>query len=60
MYDIARFQIRPVMSRVPGVGRVDVQASDVREIEVIGVQAEDDVSFSIGGEDWNHNQGGTD
>ena len=35
MYDIARFQIRPVMSRVPGVGRVDVQASDVREIEVI-------------------------
>jgi multidrug efflux pump subunit AcrB len=35
MYDIARFQIRPVLSRVPGVGRVDVQASDVREIEVI-------------------------
>ena len=35
LYDIARFQIRPVMSRVPGVGRVDVQASDVREIEVI-------------------------
>src|SRR5206468_9312023 len=35
MYDIARFQIRPVMSRVPGVGRVDVQASDVREIEVV-------------------------
>ncbi len=35
LYDIARFQIRPVMSRVPGVGRVDVQASDVREIEVV-------------------------
>ncbi|HEV7993419.1 MAG TPA: efflux RND transporter permease subunit, partial [Gemmatimonadaceae bacterium] len=35
MYDIARFRIRPVLSRVPGVGRVDVQASDVREIEVI-------------------------
>ena len=35
MYDIARFQIRPVMSRVPGVGRVDVQASDIREIEVV-------------------------
>src|SRR6476469_8222697 len=34
MYDIARYQIRPLMSRVPGVGRVDVQASDVREIEV--------------------------
>jgi CzcA family heavy metal efflux pump len=35
LYDIARFQIRPVLARVPGVGRVDVQASDVREIEVI-------------------------
>jgi multidrug efflux pump subunit AcrB len=35
MYDIARHQIRPVLARVPGVGRVDVQASDVREIEVI-------------------------
>jgi multidrug efflux pump subunit AcrB len=35
MYDIARYQIRPVLSRVPGVGRVDVQASDVREIEVV-------------------------
>lgn len=35
LYDIARYKIRPVISRVPGVGRVDVQASDVREIEVI-------------------------
>ncbi|MEO6526671.1 MAG: efflux RND transporter permease subunit, partial [Gemmatimonadaceae bacterium] len=35
MYDIARYQIRPVLARVPGVGRVDVQASDVREIEVV-------------------------
>jgi multidrug efflux pump subunit AcrB len=35
MYDIAQYQIRPVLARVPGVGRVDVQASDVREIEVI-------------------------
>ena len=35
LYDIARFQIRPVLAHVPGVGRVDVQASDVREIEVI-------------------------
>jgi CzcA family heavy metal efflux pump len=35
LYDIARFQIRPVFSRVPGVGRVEVQASDVREIEVV-------------------------
>ncbi|MEO6778434.1 MAG: efflux RND transporter permease subunit [Gemmatimonadaceae bacterium] len=35
LYDIARYDIRPVMSRVPGVGRVDVQGSSVREIEVI-------------------------
>jgi len=35
LYDIARYQIRPVFSRVPGVGRVDVQGTDVREIEVI-------------------------
>ncbi len=35
LYDIAKYQIRPVFSRVPGVGRVEVQASDVREIEVI-------------------------
>ena len=35
LYDIARYQIRPVMARVPGVGRVEVQASDIREIEVV-------------------------
>ncbi|HET9002450.1 MAG TPA: efflux RND transporter permease subunit, partial [Gemmatimonadaceae bacterium] len=35
LYDIARYQIRPLISRVPGVGRVEVQGSDVREIEVI-------------------------
>ncbi len=35
MYDIAQYEIRPLFSRVPGVGRVDVQASDVRELEVI-------------------------
>jgi len=35
LYDIARYQLRPLISRVPGVGRVDVQASDVREVEVI-------------------------
>ena len=35
LYDIARYEIRPVLSRIPGVGRVDVQGSDVREIEVI-------------------------
>ncbi|HUQ99588.1 MAG TPA: efflux RND transporter permease subunit [Gemmatimonadaceae bacterium] len=35
LYDIARYQLKPVISRVPGVGRVDVQGSDVREIEVV-------------------------
>ena len=35
LYDIARYQIKPILSRVPGVGRVDVQGSDVREIEVV-------------------------
>jgi CzcA family heavy metal efflux pump len=35
LYDIARYEIRPVFARVPGVGRVDVQGSDVREIQVI-------------------------
>jgi CzcA family heavy metal efflux pump len=35
LYDLARYQIKPLISRVPGVGRVDVQASDIREIEVI-------------------------
>jgi CzcA family heavy metal efflux pump len=35
LFDIARYQIKPLISRVPGVGRVDVQGSDVREIEVI-------------------------
>ncbi len=35
LYDIARYQIKPMLSRVPGVGRVDVLGSDVREIEVV-------------------------
>ncbi|MFN8669257.1 MAG: efflux RND transporter permease subunit [Gemmatimonadaceae bacterium] len=35
LYDIARYQIKPVLSRVPGVGRVEVQGTDVREIEVV-------------------------
>ncbi|HEY6854186.1 MAG TPA: efflux RND transporter permease subunit [Gemmatimonadales bacterium] len=35
LYDIARYEIKPLISRVPGVGRVDVQGSDVREIEVM-------------------------
>jgi len=35
LYDIARYQIRPVLSRIPGVGRVIVQGSEVHEIEVV-------------------------
>ena len=35
LFDIARYQIKPVLSRLPGVGRVDVQGTDVREIEVL-------------------------
>ena len=35
LYDLALYQLRPALSRVPGVGRVDVQGSAVREIEVI-------------------------
>ena len=35
LFDIARYQIRPVLSRLPGVGRVDVEGTDVREIEVV-------------------------
>ncbi|HKQ62466.1 MAG TPA: efflux RND transporter permease subunit [Candidatus Polarisedimenticolaceae bacterium] len=33
--DAAYYVIRPALSRVPGVGRVDVMASDTREIEVV-------------------------
>lgn len=33
--DYAFFIMRPAFSRIPGVGRVDVQASDSREIEVV-------------------------
>src|SRR5690349_21452109 len=35
LYDLARYDIKPLISRVPGVGRVDVQGSDIREIEVV-------------------------
>lgn len=35
LYDLAQYQIRPQLARVPGVGRVEVQASDVRELEVV-------------------------
>lgn len=35
LYDIARYQIVPVLSRIPGIGRVQAQGSAAREIEVI-------------------------
>ena len=35
LYDYAFFVMRPALSRVPGVGNVEVLASDTREIEVI-------------------------
>ncbi|NJD11993.1 MAG: efflux RND transporter permease subunit [Gemmatimonadetes bacterium] len=35
LYDIARYRIRPALAGIPGVGRVDVQGSDIREYEVI-------------------------
>ncbi len=35
LFDIARYQVKPVFSRVPGVGRVEVLGNDMREIEVV-------------------------
>ncbi len=35
LYDIARYEIKPALSRIPGVGRIEVQGSAVPEIEVI-------------------------
>ncbi|HEU4565688.1 MAG TPA: efflux RND transporter permease subunit [Gemmatimonadaceae bacterium] len=35
LYDIAQYEIRPLFSRVPGVGRVDVQGSEVRQVQVV-------------------------
>ena len=35
LYDYAYYVLRPALARAPGVGRVDVSASDTREIEVI-------------------------
>src|SRR5262245_50875747 len=33
--DVAMFQIRPLLSRIPGVARAEVQASEEREVSVI-------------------------
>lgn len=35
LFDIARYQVKPVFSRVPGVGRIEVLGNDMREIEVV-------------------------
>ncbi len=35
LYDNAFYVVRPALSRVPGVGHVEILASDTREIEVI-------------------------
>jgi len=35
LHDIAFYDIRPAISRVPGVGNVEVLSSDTREVEVI-------------------------
>lgn len=35
LYDIARYQIVPVLSRIPGIGRVQAQGSVTREVEVV-------------------------
>jgi CzcA family heavy metal efflux pump len=35
LFDIARYQVKPVLARIPGVGRVDVQGTDTRELEVV-------------------------
>ncbi|MEO5509784.1 MAG: efflux RND transporter permease subunit [Longimicrobiales bacterium] len=35
LYDIARFRIKPALAGIPGVGRVDIQGSEIREVQVI-------------------------
>ncbi|MFQ5691335.1 MAG: efflux RND transporter permease subunit, partial [Gemmatimonadota bacterium] len=35
LYDLARYEIKPVILRIPDVGRVDIQSGAVREMEVI-------------------------
>ncbi|HEX6559297.1 MAG TPA: efflux RND transporter permease subunit, partial [Longimicrobiales bacterium] len=35
LYDVAVYQIRPALASVPGVGRIEVQGSEVRQIEVV-------------------------
>jgi CzcA family heavy metal efflux pump len=35
LHDIASFILRPLFSRVPGVGQIEVQSTDTREVSVI-------------------------
>jgi CzcA family heavy metal efflux pump len=35
LYDLALYQLRPALAGIPGVGRIEVQGSDVREVEVV-------------------------
>jgi CzcA family heavy metal efflux pump len=35
LHDIAAFILRPLFSRVPGVGQIEVQSTDTREVSVI-------------------------
>jgi CzcA family heavy metal efflux pump len=39
LYDLAVYQIRPALAGIPGVGRIDVQGSEVRQVEVIAEPA---------------------
>ncbi len=35
LYDLALYQIRPALAGIPGVGQIEVQGSEIREINVI-------------------------
>ncbi|HET6567266.1 MAG TPA: efflux RND transporter permease subunit [Rhodothermales bacterium] len=35
LYDLARYQVRPALAGIPGIGRIEVQGSEVRQIEVV-------------------------
>lgn len=35
LYDLSLYQIRPALAGIPGVGRIEVQGSEIRQIEVI-------------------------
>ena len=35
LYDLALYQIRPALAGIPGVGRIEIQGSEIRQIEVV-------------------------